>query len=213
MRIDIYSDTVCPWCFIGKRRFERALAARPGTRVDVRWRPFQLNPDMPAGGMERQQYLALKFGGNLRARQLYDMIAETGRHEGIEFAFESIARTPSTLDSHRLIRFAAKRGADDELVEALFRGYFLESEDIGDVGVLARLADEVGLDGDEAAAYLASDRDRDLTQAEDLQARRMGIDGVPCFVVDGRYAVVGAQEPEAFLPLFELANSEDVATV
>lgn len=205
MLIEVYSDTVCPWCFVGKRRLERTLARRPSMPVEVRWRPFQLNPDMPRQGMPRDTYLALKFGGAARARQIYAMIARSGREEGIAFDFDAIGRMPNTLDSHRLIRWAAAHGGEGLVVEALFQAYFREGIDIGDVRELGRIARLCGLDGPKVDAYLASDRDVEVVTAEDLRARRMGIEGVPCFIIDGRYALAGAQEPEAFFPLLDLA--------
>ncbi|MGE0255622.1 MAG: DsbA family oxidoreductase [Alphaproteobacteria bacterium] len=205
MLIEVYSDTVCPWCFVGKRRLERTLAMRPGLSVEVRWRPFQLNPDMPRQGMARDTYLALKFGGAARARQIHAMIARSGREEGIDFEFDTVARTPNTLDSHRLIRWAAAHGGEARVAEALFQAYFLDGVDIGDLRELGRIARACGLDGPKVDAYLASDRDVDAVMAEDLRARRMGIEGVPCFIIDGRYALAGAQEPEAFFPLLDLA--------
>ena len=205
MHIDVYADTVCPWCFIGKRRLERTLAARPGRDIVVRWRPFQLNPDMSAGGIDRHTYLARKFGGPTRAGQVDAMIAQAGLTEAIAFNFEAIERTPNTLDSHRLLRFAERVGAQEAVAEALFTAYFLTGVDIGDLDELGRIACDCGLDGASVDAYLASDSDRDAIRGEDLRARRMGIEGVPCFIVDGLYAIAGAQEPEAFFPLIDLA--------
>ncbi len=208
MNIDIFSDTVCPWCFIGKRRLERALAERSDVTPSVRWRTFQLNPQMPEEGMDRQRYLALKFGGATRAQELYDTIRQVGESEGIEFRFDAIARTPNTVPSHRLLRLAESQGHDAALSEVLFRAYFLEGLDIGDVRILASIAEEAGLDAGAAAEFLRSD---ELTQdilAEDRFARRLGIAGVPCFIIDGKYALSGAQEPEAFYPIFDMAAQD-----
>ena len=212
VHIDIYSDTVCPWCYIGKRRLTKALKAWGRSPVSVSWRTFQLNPEMPATGMDRQAYLSLKFGGEVRASQIYGVIADNGRREDIPFAFDRIERTPNTIDSHRLIRFAERAGKQDDLVETLFRAYFLDGVDIGDPSNLAAIAGSCGLDGPSVTAYLESDRDVTDIQAEDRRARRLGIDGVPCFIVNGRYALSGAQEPEAFAPIFELAASERPAS-
>ncbi len=208
MRIDVYSDTICPWCFIGKRRLEAARAARPEVPVEIHWRPFQLNPDMPGAGIARDTYLALKFGGDARARQIYDMIREAGESTGIEFNFDGIARTPNTVSSHRMIRFAQARGDAEPVVENLFRAYFLYGLDIGARERLIEIGASSGLDEGEIARYLDSDEDLEAIKAEDLRARRMGVDGVPCFIVDRRYAIAGAQEPEAFMPLFDLARME-----
>lgn len=204
MHIDIYLDTVCPWCFIGKRRIERALATRPGRPALLRWRAFQLNPAMPAHGLDRQTYLALKFGGSARAHHLYDMIADAGRGCGIEFNFAAIDRTPNSLDSHRLIHFAADHGKSDAVVESLFRAYFQYGVDIGERERLIDIGVANDLPASGLRAYLDSDTNVDAVRAQDLRARRMGIDGVPCFIIDDRYSIAGAQEPEAFLPLFDI---------
>ncbi len=206
VHIDIYADPVCPWCFIGKRRLERTLAARDDIDASVAWRPFQLNPDMPPEGMDRLSYLSSKFGGLERAAKFYNVIAEAGYSERIAFDFDAIQHTPNTLDAHRLIRFAGLNDLQSEVIEALFRAYFLDAEDIGDHGVLTRIAHAAGLDGRAVSGYLASDADRAEVAAEDLRARRMSIDAVPCFIIDGQYAISGAQEPEAFFPLLDLAN-------
>lgn len=212
MRIDVYGDTICPWCFIGKRRLERALAARPDLAIEVHWRPFQLNPEMPRQGIDRDTYLGLKFGGIARAQQLYAMIADAGQSERLVFRFDAVTRTPNTLDSHRLIRFAAQRGAEAAVVEALFRAYFLDGVDIGEADALVRIAVRNGLDGDTVRRYLRTDEGSDEISAEDFRARRMGIEGVPCFIVNDSYAVAGAQEPEAFFPLMDLAMLDAAAS-
>lgn len=209
MIIDVFSDPICPWCFIGKRRMEKALEQGGlAGKVSIRWRAFQLNPGMPAAGMDRQSYLTLKFGGGERAAQIYDAIRDTGKKVGIPFDFGRIKRTPNTVKAHRLIRYAARSGRDGAMVEALFRRYFLDGEDIGDSEVLAAVAEECGLDGATVRGWLAGDEETDTVQEEHDFAVSMNIDGVPCFVVEGRYAVVGAQEPEAFAPVFELVEEE-----
>ena len=205
MRIDVYFDTICPWCYIGKRRLERTLAVRPVAGVSVHWRPYQLNPDMPREGLDWLSYLSLKYGSPSRAQQICETIARAGHAERIGFNFEVIRRTPNTLDSHRLVRFAEQAGHGTRVVEALFQAYFFHGEDIGDPRTLGRIARHCELDGAKVDAYLASNDDIDEVRAEDLRARRMGVDGVPCFVIDGRYAISGAQEPEAFFPLLDLA--------
>jgi predicted DsbA family dithiol-disulfide isomerase len=212
MRIDIFSDTICPWCFIGKRRLERALKEGRG-EIEVHWRAFQLNPDMPKEGMERTTYLERKFGGPAGAADTYERIREVGKGERIDFAFERIARTPNTIESHRLIRFAADHGLEDAMVERLFAAYFLEGVDIGKPESLVRLARETGLDERATESFLTGDEHREEVLAEDLFARQQGIHGVPCFVFDGRYAVSGAQEPEVLakvLDSLKAAASEEV---
>jgi len=208
MHIDIFSDTICPWCFIGKRRLERALAARPQPGLTVRWRAFQLNPEMPAEGMDRGRYLTQKFGGAANAQSIYAQVLAAGESEGIAFAFERMRRTPNTVDSHRLIRFAAGRQREDPVVQALFEAYFLRAEDIGDREVLVEAARAAGLDPGEARRYLESDADAAAVRAEDLAARQAGINGVPCFVFNRRHALAGAHPPEVLFQLFDLANQE-----
>jgi predicted DsbA family dithiol-disulfide isomerase len=211
MKIDIYSDTICPWCFIGKRRLERALAERPQPELELTWRPFQLNPEMPPGGMERQRYLELKFGGPAGAKQVYDNVRQTGRSEGIDFAFERLERTPNTLDSHRLVRLAGEAGRQDAVVQALFHAYFLEARDIGDVDVLVAAAEAGGLDPAQARAYLESDRDAEAVRAEDARARQIGIQGVPTYILADKYVLSGAHPPEVLFHMFELGHQEDAA--
>ena len=205
MKVDIVSDTICPWCYIGKRRFERALSSRPDIEVAVTWRPFQLNPNMPVEGLDRATYLVGKFGSEERVQEIFDSITDAGRGEDIPFAFDRISRAPNTVASHRLIRWAGEAGRQNEAVEVLFRRYFEDGRDIGDVGVLAELAAEAGLDRDEALAYLNSDEGAEEVKAEASYVSRLGISGVPCFILDGKYAVSGAQEPEVFVQALDLS--------
>jgi predicted DsbA family dithiol-disulfide isomerase len=207
--IDIVSDAICPWCFIGKRRLERALTRLPADfEVRIGWRPFQLNPDMPAGGMDRRAYLAAKFGGNSRASQIYQAVRDAGAGEGIGFNFDAIARTPNTIDAHRLIDYAARVGKQDAVVEGLFRAYFLDGRDIGDRDTLVEIGAGAGLEAAALRAYLASAEDAERIANEDATARRMGIHGVPCFIFNRKYAVSGAQEPAVFLEVFEALKRE-----
>lgn len=209
MRIDIFSDTVCPWCFIGKRRLERALAERPQPDLTIRWRAFQLNPDMPASGMDRQQYLTTKFGGADNAERVYAAVRQAGQQEDIPFAFDRIARTPNTLRSHQLIGYAATQGDQDPIVERLFNAYFIEGQDIGEIDVLVQAAADAGLDPEAVRDHLTADRGLAEAYGEDKQAREAGIQGVPTFIVNGRYALSGAQEPEVLFQLFDLARESD----
>ena len=206
MKIDIVSDVVCPWCYVGKRRFEQALAARPGLDVEVSWHAFQLNPDMPADGMERESYLVAKFGSAERAESIYADITAAGARDRIAFAFDRITRTPNTVDAHRLIRLAGEHGVQDPVVEALFRYYFERGADIGDREQLAGIGAEGGLDAALIRTHLASDAGVAEIKAEDLQARRLGINGVPCFIIDRRYAISGAQAPDVFERIFDTAE-------
>ncbi len=215
MLIEIFSDTICPWCYIGKRKLEAALASYPPFReqqepVEILWRPFQLNPDMPPEGMDRQSYLSGKFGSELRARQIYDNIRQASEQAGLKLDFDRIKRTPSTLDSHRLIRWARSPGVQDDVVEALFEGYFIKGLDIGDHDVLCAIARQCGMDGDLVRELLERGDDRDQIRAEDTQARRLGINGVPCFIIDRKYAISGAQQPPVFHKVFDLARAEEM---
>ncbi|MFQ5984786.1 MAG: DsbA family oxidoreductase [Alphaproteobacteria bacterium] len=211
VNVDVFSDVICPWCFVGKRRLERALKMRPGLKTRVRWRPFQLNPDMPPEGSDREAYLVAKFGSAGQTRQVYEAVAEAGEAEGIGFAFDRIKRTPNTLNAHRLIRFAAEAGTQERVVELLFRRYFEEGGDVGDPDLLAETGAEAGLDAGAVRAHLASGDGIEAVRAEDALARRMGITGVPCFIVDGRYAIAGAHAPEVLLRLFDLGDRPAVA--
>lgn len=208
--IDIVSDTVCPWCFIGKRRLEKALAqVAPGTDVRIAWRPFQLNPDMPDEGVDRKEYLETKFGGEAGAKQVYDAINDAGASEDIAFNFRGIPRTPNTVNSHRLIERSGHEGKQDTVVEALFKAYFLDGRDIGDIDELAKIAGEAGMDEAATRAYLESDDDVQRVRDEDAMARRMGIQGVPCFILNRKYAVSGAQDPDVFLRAFAQIAAEE----
>ena len=204
MHVAIVSDTICPWCYIGKRRFERAQAGRPAG-LAVEWRPFQLNPDMPADGVDRQRYMVAKFGSEERVAEIFDAIEQAGEGEGIQFVFDRIARTPNTVDSHRLIEYAGERDVQDQVVEALFRRYFEQGEDIGDRAVLEAAGVDGGLDEGDVRRFLAGTEGADHVRRESEAASRMGISGVPCFIFEGKYAISGAQPPDVFERVFELA--------
>lgn len=193
--IDIVSDVVCPWCYIGKRRLEAALAGRGGLAPTVHWHPFQLNPDIPAGGVDRRTYLEEKFGGPEHAREIYARVQAAGREVGIPFKFELIERQPNTIDAHRLIAWTQAVAPEraDRLVERLFEAYFTEGADIGAVDVLTRLAGEAGGDPVAARAHLESGEGRDEITAADARVKAMGISGVPFFILNRRLAVSGAQ--------------------
>ncbi len=211
MRIDVVSDVICPWCYIGKRRLAAALEQRPEVAVEILWHPFQLNPDMPPEGMARQRYIAAKFGGGQHASRIYQNVTEVGATVGIPFHFERIQVTPNTRDAHRLIRHATEAGAADAVVEALFHAYFIAGRDIGERETLAEIAEEAGLDAEETARFLASPEGAEEVLAEDMSARRIGINAVPCFIFERKYVVSGAQEPEFFFPLFDLLKTEQAA--
>jgi len=207
MRIDIVADVICPWCFIGKRRLEAALAQRPAITPDITWRPFQLNPDMPAEGMPRDAYLSAKFGGQAHAKRINQAAIDAGATVGIPFAFEKIERTPNTLAAHRLVRFAQRASRANDLVDRLFAAYFIEGRDIGDRDTLAAVAGESGLGTSAAHEFLAGASERAEVTADDSGARRLGINAVPCFIFAGQYAISGAQEPPFFFPVFDLVQN------
>jgi predicted DsbA family dithiol-disulfide isomerase len=205
MQIDFISDTVCPWCFIGKRRLARAMAQRPNVIFDVRFRPFRLDPTLPKGGLDRQAYLAARFGKNGGIEDAQAIIAAEGAKEGIAFDFAAIRHAPNTIDSHRLIRWAALTGAQDDVVERLFAAYFENGEDIGDIRVLADIADVCGMDGAQVADMLESDQDIALVEREDQLAREMGVTGVPAMIFANKVAVSGAREPEVLTMVIDKA--------
>jgi predicted DsbA family dithiol-disulfide isomerase len=210
LSIEVVHDLVCPWCYLGVRRLLRTLRRRPDIAFDLIWRPFLLNPDMPRLGMARPDYVVRKFGGEDRAKRLYATISETGRVEGVDFRFERIRRTPSSIDAHRLVRYASGYGRADGLVEALFAAHFTDGYDIGDHGVLTAVASASGLDPGQARRFLASDAETEGVHADNLRAHRLGINGVPCFVVDGMHAIAGAQEPAVIERLLDIAMVDAV---
>lgn len=208
MTVDVVSDVVCPWCYLGKRRLELALEQAEDIEVEVRWRPFQLDPTIPDEGVDREDYFREKFGDLTRVAAIHERLKELGDGVGIRFAFERIARTPNTLDAHRLIRWASIEGAGEAVVEKLFSLFFEDGADLGDIDVLVEAAVAVGLPGDLVRRLLESDADRDEVREEIATAQRIGVTGVPCFVIDGRYAVMGAQEPEAIVAALRQARDE-----
>lgn len=207
MQIDIVSDTICPWCYVGKRRLERALKERPELDVTIEWHAFQLNPEMPIEGVDRETYMTRKFGSEQRVTEIFDSIAAAGRQEGIPFAFDRIARTPNTVNSHRLIRWAEPAGCQDAVVELLFRRYFEQGKDIGAIDVLVQIAVEAGLEGADAERFLSGTDGVEDVRAENVAAHRLGISGVPCFIFEKKYAVSGAQEPEVFFQVFDMPKT------
>jgi len=206
--IDVISDTMCPWCYIGKRRLEKALALRPHEAVSIHWRPYQLDPTIPSEGMDRKTYLENKFGGREQAKSVYEPIRQAGEDEAIPFAFDQIDRSPNTVNSHRLIRWARTGGHQDQVVEILFRRFFTEGEDIGDKDVLIEAAGEAGMDTAIVKTLLEGDADREEVEKEVALARQMGVTGVPCFIVDNKYVVVGAQTPEIIAGAIDMAVKE-----
>lgn len=206
MKIDIISDTVCPWCFIGKRRLEKALSMRPEMVPEINWYPFQLNPEMPEDGLERSLYLNLKFGGQERANEVYRAVGEASSSEDLDINFDAIKRMPNSLKSHRLIEFSRVKGAQDAVMENLFRSYFFYGSDIGTIETLLEISSDSGLDPIQVRHYLESDQDLDLVREQDIRSRKMGVSGVPCFIIANEFAVSGAQEAEVFLQVFDAAK-------
>jgi predicted DsbA family dithiol-disulfide isomerase len=206
MVIDLYADLVCPWCCIGARRLARALAQRPQLQVARPWRPFQLQPAMPKAGLAWSEFVESKFGGRERARSAFARVTAVGAADGIEFDYERIANAPNTRDAHRLVLFAAREGREWELADALFAAYFARGRDLGDHEHLADAAVSVGLSRAEVLAYLASDEGGAEVDASQQEAYQTGMTGVPFYVLDGRYALSGAQPVEVFLRALDLAR-------
>jgi predicted DsbA family dithiol-disulfide isomerase len=194
--IEVVSDVVCPWCFIGKRRLEEALSLLGRPAAQVRWKAFQLNPDAPKEGINRQAYRVRKFGSLAYSQQLEARVAEAGMEDGIEFRFDRIERTPNTFDAHRLIWLAGRAGVQDAIVENLFRAYFIDAEDVGSLSILTRIGTESGLDAARVEELLSGDLGANEVAADELQARTQGVSGVPTFFVDGVPIASGAQKPE-----------------
>jgi len=196
VKLDIMSDPICPWCYIGKTHLDKALAAIPDHPFVIEWHPFQLNPDMPDEGMDRREYLERKFGGKDGAVRAYAPVVEHAENAGLKIDFEGMKRTPNTLDAHRLIHWAGIEGKQDDVVDALFDAYFVQTRDIGDHEVLADIADGVGMDAAVVLKLLQSDADREDIRNRDTHSRQMGVNSVPTFIVANQHAVPGAQTPE-----------------
>ncbi len=209
--IDVVSDVMCPWCLIGKRRLEQALAQREDVPVQVRWRPFQLDATIPEEGMDRQEYLSRKFGGPEGAKTTYDRVREAGAEEGIDFKFEDIKKSPNTINAHRLLRWADPMGVQNEVAERLFALYFLEGGDLTDKEVLADNAEKAGMEREVVETLLAGDADKDEVAQEIATAAQMGVTGVPCFIIDGKYAVMGAQPADVIVGAIDKILEERAA--
>jgi predicted DsbA family dithiol-disulfide isomerase len=203
IEVDFVADLACPWCYLGLVRLDRARAMRPAWPVRVHWRPFLLNPHLPPEGMDRASYVRRKFGGD--AKRVYQRIVDSGRADGVEFAFERMPRTPNTTLAQRLILFAEEQGRADAVIRALFRALFQEGRDVGRPEVLAAIAADAGLDRDEVGTFLAGDRLEREVIAGHQQATRAGINGVPVFIVGREHAITGAQPPEILADLLDVA--------
>ena len=203
IKLDILSDPICPWCYIGKARLDAALAERPDHAFTIEYHPFQLNPDMPSGGMDRRSYLEAKFGGRDAATEVYAKIDAAAAESGLDIDWSGIDRTPNTLDAHRLIHWAGIEGRQLAVVSALFRAYFQESRDIGDRDVLADIADSAGLDAAAIRRLLEGDADAEAIAARDAHARERGVTGVPTHIIADEHVVPGAQPTDLWLKLID----------
>jgi len=203
VKLDIVSDPICPWCYIGKTLLDQALAERPGHPFSINWHPFQLNPDMPREGMDRRAYLEAKFGGQEGAVEAYLPVVEKAKKAGLNINFEAIERTPNTLDAHRLIHWAGIEDRQMAMAVALFKAYFEQGRDIGDRDVLADLADGLDMDAAVVRRLLDSDADEEAIRERDKQFRDMGITSVPTFIVNGEHAVPGAQPPDLWIKVID----------
>lgn len=203
IKLDVLSDPICPWCYIGKTHLDRALEARPDHPFQIEWHPFQLNPDMPAEGKDRRQYLEAKFGGKENAVKIYARVEDAAKSAELEIDFGTIPRVPNTLNAHRLIHWAGLEGRQSAVVSALFRAYWRESKDIGDVAVLAEIAGANGLDRAMIERLLASDADAQDIKDRDAHARSRGVSGVPCFIIANQYVVSGAQPPQVWAQVLD----------
>ena len=196
VKLDILSDPICPWCYIGKTHLDKDLAKLPDHAFVIEWHPFQLNPDMPDVGMDRREYLERKFGGKDGAVRAYAPVVEHAENAGLKIDFEGMKRTPNTLDAHRLIHWAGIEGKQNAVVDALFDAYFVQARDIGDPEVLSDIADSAGMDAAVVMKLLKSDADREDIRNRDTHSREMGVSSVPTFIVANQHAVPGAQPPE-----------------
>ncbi|SPH21355.1 hypothetical protein ASD8599_02107 [Ascidiaceihabitans donghaensis] len=196
IKLDIMSDPICPWCFIGKAHLDKALQAHPDHRFEIEWHPFQLNPEMPMDGMDRRAYLEGKFGGKEGAVRAYAPVVENAEKAGVAIDFEGMKRTPNTINAHRLIHWAGIEGRQTAAVSALFKAYFTDTRDIGDLEVLADIADSIEMDASVVTRLLNTDEDMQSIRDRDAHSRKMGVNSVPTFIVGGRHAVPGAQPPE-----------------
>ncbi len=206
--IDIVSDVVCPWCYVGKKHLEKALLEIVEHEVVIRWHPFQLDPTIPQSGLDRKTYMRQKFGDDGRLKAAHERLEALCVENGIDFQFDAITRSPNTLDAHRLIRWAGEAGLQDTMVEALFQSYFEEGRDIGDHAVLALIAERAGLEADAIARRLETDDDKDDIRNEINEASRIGVTGVPFFILAQKLAVSGAQPANVLIDAIRQAMAE-----
>lgn len=203
IRLDIFSDPVCPWCLIGKANLDRALAAHPNHPFVIEWHPFQLNPDMPADGVDKRSYLAARFGGEAKLDEIHNRLRAMAQKAGVAMDPDKAERLPNTLNAHRMIHWAGLEGKQSAMVSALFRAYWRDGRDIGDVEELCDIAEEVGLDPVAMARLLATDADASDLLARDQDARKKGVTAVPTFLIAQQYVISGAQPPEVWAQVIE----------
>lgn len=209
VRLDIFSDPVCPWCYVGKANLDRALADHPDHPFQIQWHPFQLNPDMPPEGVPKRAYLEQKFGGKARVDAVHERLREVARAAGVEMDPDKPQRMPNTLNAHRLVHWAGIEGVQQAVVDALMRAYWVEGRDIGDLETLAAIAGEQGMDAEATLRLLSSDADAEDIAARDADARAKGVTAVPTFLIAQHYVVSGAQPPELWGQVIkELAGSQ-----
>ncbi|MBN9062412.1 MAG: disulfide bond formation protein DsbA [Rhizobiales bacterium 65-9] len=208
LTVDVVSDVVCPWCYVGKKHLEQAIAARSDLDVTVRFLPYQLDAAIPSGGLPRKDYMLKKFGDPARIEAMHDRLREVGKADGIPFAFDRIAVSPNTLDSHRVIRWAGEAGVQPAVKDRLMQAFFTEGADLSDLAVLARLAGEAGMVESEVREWLATDTDKDAVQADIARAQAMGVQGVPFFIIDGKVGVSGAQPADTLAQAMDYAIAQ-----
>lgn len=205
--VDVISDVMCPWCYIGKKRLEKAIKSAPGIAVDVRWHPYQLDPTLPPEGKDRATYLNEKFGGAERAEAAYERVRQAGREEGIPFAFEKIEVSPNTLDAHRLILWSRSDDLQDVVVELLFKAYFVEGRNLAKAATLVEISAEAGMQSDLVEQLFETDSDLAKLKRQIDQASEMGVTGVPFFIIDGRFALAGAEDPATIAAALQHAEA------
>jgi predicted DsbA family dithiol-disulfide isomerase len=202
LQVEVVSDVICPWCFLGKRRLDKALAALPDLEIDITWRPFLLDATLPLAGIDRQEYMLRKFGAE-RLKTIHDPLIKAGQEDGVPFHFDKITRTPNTLNAHRLIRWAKAAGQQTEVVEALFTAYWRDGRNIGDTPNLINIAGECGLDVDNITNDFNSELDQAEVLREIAEAQSMGISGVPTFVINRKFGLSGAQPADTLIEAFQ----------
>jgi predicted DsbA family dithiol-disulfide isomerase len=205
--IDVVSDVICPWCFLGKRRLDKALGLLPDIKAEINFRPFFLDPTIPSEGLDRHEYMTAKFGDE-RLKTIHDPLIKAGKEDGVPYHFDKITRTPNTMDAHRLLRWAMVEGKQPDIAEALFMAYWNEGRDVGDHQVLADIAEAHGMNREEILKSLASDQDKKQVLAETTQAQKMGVTGVPTYIINRKYGVVGAQSAELLAEQIKKAANE-----